>query len=127
MYEVRFRHFLKVLGYPEALVSDNLVGDTFTYPIKLHDPEAKNTSINHLDLKYVYTPTERSIFETHSIYWNRNDVNVFIAVSDDRSHIINAKEKPDEENPLNKNINLRTFNYGINSEGFEKEKLIEIS
>lgn len=123
----RFSNFLKELGYSENLVANNLEEDTFTYTIELYDPDTGDMPINRLALNYVYTPTERSIFETHSIYWNRNDVNVFIAVSGDKCYIINAKEKPDEENPLSKNINITTFDYGINSPGFEKKKLKEIS
>jgi hypothetical protein len=123
----RFERFLKVLGYPRDLLADNLKENTFTYPIEVRDPAVMSFPTNRLDLKYVYTPTKELIFETHSDYWNQNSVNVFVAVSDNKCYIINAREKPEERDPLNKNINIKTFDYGVNSEGFEKDKLKEIS
>ena len=127
MSKNRFANFLEELGYSEDLVANNLEADTFTYSIELHDPDLDNIPVNRIDLKYVYTPTEESLFETHSIYWNRNDVNVFFALADDRCHIINAKSKPDEKNPLSRGTVITTFDYGINSTGFEKDKLEKIS
>ncbi|NIM12363.1 MAG: N-6 DNA methylase [Candidatus Aminicenantes bacterium] len=123
----RFERFLNVLGYPQKLLANNLKENTFTYPIEVRDPAVMSFATNRLDLKYVYTPTEELIFETHSDYWNQNSVNVFVAVSDYKCHIINAREKPEERDPLSRNINIKTFDYGVNSEGFEKDKLKEIS
>lgn len=122
----RFKKFLKLLGYPVELIAKNLNENIFSYPIDIRDPGI-TAPANRLDLRYVYTPTEKAIFETHSNYWNRNDVNVFIAVSDNNCHIINAREKPEANEPLSKTVNIKTFNYGVNSEGFEPDKLKEIS
>jgi type I restriction-modification system DNA methylase subunit len=116
-----------VLGYPRQLLAANLKENTFTYSIEVRDPAVTSFATNRLDLKYVYTPTEELIFETHSDYWNQNSVNVFVAVCDYKCHIINAREKPEERDPLSRNINIKTFDYGVNSEGFEKDKLKEIS
>ncbi|MCP5101851.1 MAG: N-6 DNA methylase, partial [bacterium] len=121
----KFKKFLKLLGYTEELIAKNINENTFIYPIEIRDP-AISFPANRLDLRYVYTPTEKSIFEIHSNYWNQNDVNVFIAVSDNKCHIINAREKPEERKPLRKAVNIKTFNYGVNSRGFEKDKLKEI-
>ena len=123
----RFEDFLKKLGYPEDLLNAGLKENTFTYRIDICDPEIMDFPANRLDLDYVYTPTEESIFETHSNYWNQNSVNAFVAISDNNCYIINAREKPDEKKPLSKNIKIKTFDYGVNSKGFDKDKLKEIS
>ncbi len=123
----RFERFLMALGYPEELLDNNKKENVFTYRIDICDPDITDLPLNRVDLDYVYTPTEESIFETHANYWNQNSVNAFVAISDDNCYIINAREKPDEENPLSKKIKIKTFNYGVNSVGFEKDKLREIS
>lgn len=123
----QFEDFLKNLGYPEELLNAGLKENVFIYRIDIFDPDIMDFPTNRLDLIYVYTPTEESIFETHSNYWNQNSVNAFIAISDNNCYIINAREKPDEEHPLSKNIRIKTFDYGVNSKGFEKDKLKEIS
>jgi len=123
----RFEDFLKNLGYFEEQLNTGLKENVFTYRIDIFDPDIMDFPTNRLDLNYVYTPTEGSIFETHSNYWNQNSVNAFVAISDNNCYIINAREKPDAENPLSKNIKIKTFDYGVNSKGFEKDKLKEIS
>jgi hypothetical protein len=123
----RFEDFLKKLGYPEELLNAGLKENVFTYRIDIFDPDIMDFPTNRLDLIYVYTPTKESIFETHSNYWNQNSVNAFVAISENNCYIINAREKPDEEHPLSKNIRIKTFDYGVNSKGFEKDKLKEIS
>jgi len=123
----RFADFLNVLGYPREMLDTDLDKNVFTYRIDVNDPEIVDFPPQRLDLHYVYTPTEESIFETHSNFWNQNSVNTFVAVSDKNCYIINAREKPDETNPLSKTIAIKSFGYGINSEGFDKERLEEIS
>lgn len=130
----RFGNFLEELGYDSKNLGANLKeistgqGKTtnFPYSIDIHDSELTGAPCNPLTVNYVYTPTPDWIFEIHSGYWNRNDVNVFIAAADDKCYIINAREKPNKENPLDKKINIKTFDYGINSKGFPKEALKEI-
>ncbi len=123
----RFASFLNKLGYPNDLIADNLKGNTFTYNVDIRDPMIVEFPTNRLDLHYVYTPTKESIFDTHSDYWNQNSVNAFVAISNNESYIINAREKPDKENPLSRNINIKTFDYGVNSGGFDEDRLKEIS
>ncbi len=130
----RFGNFLEELGYDSKNLEANLKeisteqGKTgnFPYSIDIHDSELTGAPCNPLTVNYVYTPTPDWIFEIHSGYWNRNDVNVFIAAADDKCYIINAREKPNKENPLDKKINIKTFDYGINSKDFPKEALKEI-
>jgi methylase of polypeptide subunit release factors len=122
----QFETFLNALGYSGELLAHHLEGNTFTYSIEIRDSDLMDFTVNHLDLKYVYTPTEQSIFEAHSDYWNQNNVNVFIAVTDNTCHIINAREKPEQGKPLNKNVTIKNFDYGVNSEGFDRDSLKEI-
>ncbi len=112
----RFKIFLQSLGFLE-IASEKLKEDTFTYTI--------DAGQNKFEVNYVYTPTNEGIFQTHLKYWNINNVNFFIAVGDHETHIINAKEKPDRI--LSEKIKIHSFDYGVNSEGFEKEKIREIS
>jgi hypothetical protein len=123
----RFANFLNALGYPKEILDTGLKEKIFTYQVDVNDPEITDFPSQRLDLHYVYTPTEKSIFETHSNFWNQNNVNAFVAVSDKNCYIINAREKPDDTNPLSKGITIKSFDYGINPEGFEKHKLEEIS
>jgi len=80
---------------------------------------------NEFEINYVYTPTEDEIFSTHLNYWNKNNVNAFIAVGNDNTHIINAKEKPSPK-PSRK-TKIHSFEYGVNTEGFDKHNIREIS
>ena len=95
--------------------------------------ELRDNEFNHsigkdsLSVKYIYTSDESEIFESHQRLWNQNAEPVFIAVSDSKSHLINAKEKPDNERPLKKAICIQSFDYGINTEGFENIDLELIS
>ncbi len=131
----KFGLFLKTLGYNEKDRSANLVeiqtnqGKTINFPYTINIQSSDSTEIpsNHVTINYVYTPTTDWITEIHSDYWNRNNVSVFIAVSDEKCHIINAREKPNQDDPLNNTINIKTFNYGINSTGYSKETINEIS
>lgn len=86
----RFKIFLRNLGFSEEVISEKFSNSTFTYTI--------NADQNKFDINYVYTPTNEEIFQTHLYYWNRNNVNVFIAVSNDKTYLINAKEKPNLHN-----------------------------
>jgi hypothetical protein len=113
----RFSLFLRNLGFSEKIISEKFRDDTFTYTI--------DAGQNKFDINYVYTPTNEDIFQTHLVYWNKNNVNVFIAVSDDKTYIINAKEKPNLS--LSNKIKIHCFDYGINTVDFEKEKIREIS
>jgi hypothetical protein len=115
----KFKNFLVSLGFTEKIIKGNSSEDTFTYLI--------DTQENTIEINYVYTPTKNEIFDTHTNYWNINNINAFIAVTDDKTFIINAKAKPNHRNPTGGSIRIASFDYGVNSEGFEKEKLREIS
>jgi len=114
-----FRRYLTTLNYSEEEITAGLLDETtFSYRV---DEEGR------LNVKYILTPTTNDIYLEHRSLWNMNSDNVFIAVSDQQSHIINVKEKPDAERPLKNAICLRSFNYGVNSLGFEQVVPSEIS
>lgn len=119
MLNSSFHSFLRNLSYTEDDLSVGLVDEkTFEYEV---DTAAK------LSVKYILTPTNEDIFQAHRLLWNKNSDNVFVAVSQQSSHIINVKEKPDANRPLKNSICLKTFDYGVNSIGFEHVKPSEIS
>jgi len=105
-----FHKFLTTLGFSVEDIQKSSTEIVFNYSIE------ENNSIS---VKYIYTPTEEDIFKQHQLLWNKNSDSVFIAVSREISHIINIKEKPDKETPLKKSICIKSFNYGVNSKGFE--------
>lgn len=119
MLNSSFHSFLKNLSFTDDDLSVGFADEnTFEYEV---DADAK------LSVKYILTPTNEDIFNTHKLLWNKNSDNVFVAVSQQRSHIINVKEKPDASRPLKNSICLKTFDYGINTIGFEHVKPSEIS
>ena len=105
-----FRNFLLKLGFSEKEVGEELRDNEFNHSVGAN---------GSLSVKYVYTSSQSDIFESHQRLWNKNAEPVFIAVSDNKSHLINAKEKPDRERPLKKTICIQSFDYGINTRGFE--------
>ena len=115
---ILFHNFLLKLGFSEGKVQKDLIDDIFIHSIEKDNP---------ISVKYIYTPTEADIFKHHKNLWNRNSDSVFVAVSNNRSYLINAKEKPDEDRPLKNTICLRSFKYGINSADFENIDLELIS
>lgn len=110
-----FNIFLSNLGFTKNDLSNTKVGE-FVYNIGLNE-----------DIHYVYAPTSEHIFEKHQYFWNKNNTNIFIVISENNTYIIHSKQKPNPENPIAKNIVLKTFEYGVNTQGFEKENIKEIS
>lgn len=115
----KFNIFLQHLGFSETEVPEKAT-NMFTYLVEIN--ETKYEKIN-----FVFTSTNKDIYDMHQLFWNQNEVNSFIAISEEQSFLINAKAKPNYENPIASNILISTFEYGINSEGFEKEKIEKIT
>lgn len=115
MYLKKFDIFLKNLGFSEK---DFVEKDNNTYTYK--------TNLTH-NIYFTYTPKPEDIFEKHQYFWNKNNVNAFIAVSENKTYLIHSKQKPNSNNPTAKNITIKTFNYGVNTQGFEKQKVSEIT
>lgn len=108
--KILFHNFLLKLGFSEREVQNELVDNIFVHSV------SKDQSIS---VKYIFTPSESDIFNNHQDLWNRNSDFVYIAVSENRSYLINVKEKPDKEKPLKDSICLKSFSYGVNSPDFE--------
>lgn len=115
----KFNIFLQKLGFSETEVAGKPT-NIFIYLVDVN--ETKCEKIN-----FVFTPTNNDIYNTHQLFWNQNEVNSFIAISEEQSFLINAKAKPNLENPIGSDILISTFEYGVNSEGFEKEKIEKIT
>ena len=112
-----FKNFIKGLGFSENKFKEE-PRPVFEYEISIGNAQSEK-------VRYVYTPSHEDIFEEHKQAWNKNSVNSFVAVGDDETNVIDAKAKPKKEKPLAAKI--KTFDYGINSAGFEKDKLKEIT
>jgi N-6 DNA Methylase len=115
----KFDIFLQKLGFSETEVSEKST-NIFTYLVEINETKYEKIS-------FAFTPTNKDIYDKHQLFWNQNDVNSFIAISEEQTFLINAKAKPNIENPIGSNILISTFDYGVNSEGFEKEKIEKIS
>ena len=76
---------------------------------------------------FVYTPDNKAVFNSHHEFWNENSLSAFIAVGSEKTYIINTKRKPNKDNPTSKQVVIKSFNYGVNSKGFDKEKVKEIT
>ncbi len=74
-------------------------------------------------IKYILVNNPEDIFYYHLQLWNRNTDNVFIAVDKYKTHIIDCKKKP--QKGVIKSI--KSFDYGINSEGYENIEIDVIS
>lgn len=111
----KFNTYLQNLGFLENDLQKKTHNEFFYEPVsgKL--------------LYYVFVKDNKSIFNAHQNFWNNNNVNVFIAVGNDKTYLINAKQKPDIENPASRRIAIKTFDYGVNTKDFEKEKVKEIT
>lgn len=113
----KFKNFLKNLGFSENDFKEE-PRNIFVYEVPIDETQSE-------DVRYVHTPTDDDIFVEHQKLWNQNDVNNYVAVGNDKTYLLDVKVKPDKAKPVNSKI--KSFDYGINSEGFEKEKLQEIT
>ncbi len=111
----RFNKYLQNLGFSSDDLKERQ-GNVFSYKLGIGKP-----------VTYIYTASNDDIFSAHKKYWNSNSVNIFIAVSNEKTFIINSKQQPNKENPVSKQIAIKSFDYGINSEGFENINVKEIT
>ena len=109
MYTAKFQAYLTSIGFTQEEILEGLEEDVFTFLVG-DDSLPK--------VKYILTPSDNDIFNYHKKLWNRNSDTVFIAVSETKSYIINAREKPDSERVLKPSVCIQSFDYGINSEGY---------
>lgn len=111
----KLRIFLGNLGFSDSDIKER-TKNVFTYEIPLDENKSE-------EIKYVFTPTDQDIFEEHQRSWCRNDVNNFVAIGDYETYLINAKVKPNQDNPLTSNNKIASFDYGVNTIGFDKNAL----
>lgn len=111
-----FRTYLLNLGYSNTEIIRHLHDTIFDYPID---------EANQVSIKYINTPTQESIFENHRKLWNKNSDSVFIAVGDYKTQVINVKQKPIKGKT--DRACLESFDYGINTEGYEEADFEKIS
>nr|WP_319998390.1 N-6 DNA methylase [uncultured Draconibacterium sp.] len=113
MSKENFRKYLINLGFTEAEISSFLCENIFKYSPSYTIPE----------IQYIFTEDDEEIFKYHLKLWNRNSDNVFVAVAKHQTYIIDCKKKPQN----GKIQSIKTFNYGVNSTGFEGINLDLIS
>ncbi len=111
----RFDKYLQNLGFSIDEINEKQ-GDVFSYKI------GSGKSIS-----FVFVTDNNAIFLAHQKYWNNNNVNVFIAVSTDKTYIINSKQVPNRENPIAKQIAIKSFDYGTNTKDYENVKPKELT
>ena len=115
--------YLKQLGFENNLVSKtfNKKENSFVYnPLSGENTYDKNK----FKLIFFFYKDKNELFEQHKNLWNENKISVFIAINERKSYIIDAKQKPNKKKPAHPNI--KSFNYGINSEPFPKEAIKEL-
>lgn len=112
----RFHSYLTYLGFTEEELRNKVKDGKFNHSVD-----------RSISIKYIYTPTRKDIFKAHQLLWNANEDFVFVAVSDNQTYLINAKEKPDSESPLKKSILIDSFEYGVDNFEFENIDQLRIS
>ena len=109
----------KIVRYLSNLNFKNIKieNDTFTY-----SPISKNEIYNEkFKLIFFFYKDDNELFEQHKDFWNENKLTIFIAVNNYNSYIIDVKQKPDKKTPTH--LNIKSFDYGINSEKFPQKKM----
>jgi len=108
MAKGNFHKYLINLGFSENEMPISKFEKVFCY-----SPYAQAPCI-----KFIVVDSEIEIFNYHRQLWNKNSDNIFLAVGSQKTYLINTKEKPDPNFILKNSICLATFNYGINSKGY---------
>jgi len=121
----RFKTFIKKLGYEESEIPRSSSFTLFTYFIPTNFENEK--SGNDIFLDYYYFTDQKDLFTVHLSLWNQNNRGSFIAVFDDNTYIIDLRQKPDDSNPLAKRTIIKSFEYGVNTVGFDDEFLKIVS
>lgn len=115
----KFKNYLLNLGYSKKEISNNLKDSVYTHSL--------NIGGQFINVKYVLAFDQQKIFETHKLLWNKNSDATFIAVGEEKTHIINTKVKPDNNQTLKKRICIESFEYGINSDSYSEIDIEKIS
>src|SRR5665648_19418 len=108
MIENAFHKYLINLGFSEKEILSSMYENVFFYSHHNQVPT----------VKYIVVKSEKEIFNYHLKLWNRNNDNVFIAVASEHTYIIDTKKKPNPNAVLRSSVCIKSFDYGINSDGF---------
>ena len=108
--------YIEKIGFSGKLKKTKF-GKLFSYEKELFNLEIRKQVIIH----FIFYKNEKSLFNYHLTEWNKNKLDYFIAVGLEKSHIVNAKEKPEENNPFKKEVLVGEdgFSYGVNTAGYE--------
>lgn len=104
-----FHKYLINLGFSEKEISSSVYENFFSY-----SPHSQVPLV-----KYIVVKSEIDIFNHHLKLWNQNSDSVFIAVDSEQTYIIDAKKKPNPDAVLRPSVCIKSFDYGINSDGFK--------
>ena len=111
---VQINKYIEKLGFLEKSEPTDF-GELFSYFLQLSTP-IFNSKIT---IPYLFYKDEEALFNYHLSEWNKNQIDFFIAIGQDKSYVIKAKEKSNNENILNSNVVVDRFNYGVNTAGYE--------
>lgn len=121
MRNQKLETFLSNLGFnpqKDFLYSPQLskIGVDVAYEI------SKTEKISTIYFKYLPEATLKDdLFTLHQQIWNENRTEGFVVVSDNQTMLCASKYKPAPDNPFA--CKLADFGYGVNTSGFEPEKL----
>ena len=113
----KIHNYLINLGFSAEEISKLSYENTFNY-----SPNPNSPSI-----KYISVKGHEDIFNQHLKLWNKNRDNVFIAVTESKTYIVDCKKKPNVEGSINSSAYIKTFDYGSNSSGYENISIELIS
>jgi type I restriction-modification system DNA methylase subunit len=121
----QFKLFLSQIGYSKLIPKDEKL-NSFSYEIQT---PSDFCSQKELSIQYFYLQDKNNLFEKHLTLWNQNNLSSFIAVFNDKTYIIDARQKPEKDSPTSKRVVIKTFDYGVNTKEYSdiKEKLNLIS
>ncbi len=117
MTNKNFHIYLTSLGFSKMEISSSLYENIFSYSPNPNAPS----------VKYIHVSTEIDIFNYHKKLWNQNCDSAFIAVDEKKTYIIDLKKKPDSKSILKSSIYIKTFDYGVNSDGYKNIDIETIS
>lgn len=93
------------------------IGVDVAYEIGKTDPVSTTIYFTYLPKSTL----EKKLFTLHQQIWNENRTEVFVVVSDNQTLLCASKYKPIPDNHFA--CKLADFSYGVNTPGFEPEKL----
>ena len=120
MISGNFQKYLTSLNFTDKDISSFIEGNIFKFSPHPQAPAVKYILVESEN-------TEREIFKYHLELWNQNNDNAFIAVASQKTYIINLKSKPDRDAVLKSATCIKSFDYGVNSDGYKDIALDIIS